>query len=334
MKKLVICLFSLLSVQLSKAQDLENILLATQSDANKLTEAYINPAMKGLIYGMNSGWYHTAKAHKKLGFDLTIGANLSMVPSKDEIITLANLGLSSNITFSSPTTPTVAGSGDGAELSVTQTYNGQTLTTPELVTLPSGVSEDLPLSAVPTPTLQIGVGLPGKLDVLLRVVPKVGSDDAKGQLFGVGLKKEITSIFGPLDKLPLHVSLLGAFTNMNVDYTMDGTEIPGNNQSAEFKLNSFTFQAIGSLNFPIVNIYGGIGYSGGSSSLKMLGEYRLEYNDNSIETLNNPVNLDFDASGIRANLGVRLSLGFFKIYGDYTLQEYNTLSAGIAFSFR
>ena len=51
----------------TKAQELESILLAAQEDANKLTEAYMNPGMKGLIYGMNSGWYHTAKVHKKLG---------------------------------------------------------------------------------------------------------------------------------------------------------------------------------------------------------------------------------------------------------------------------
>ena len=118
---------------------------------------------------------------------------------------------------------------------------------------------------------------------------------------------------------------------------MDGDVIAGSDQTAEFKLNSFTAQAIASLNFPIINVYGGVGYSGGNSTLKMLGEYELEYNsgsNNETVTINDPINMDFDASGFRATLGARLSLGFFKIFGDYTLQEYNTLSAGIAFSFR
>lgn len=78
----------------------ESILLAA-GDAEKLTEAYINPAMTGLIYGMNNGWYHTAKAHKLFGFDISIGLNASIVPSKDEIFTFASLGLSSNTTSSS-----------------------------------------------------------------------------------------------------------------------------------------------------------------------------------------------------------------------------------------
>ena len=59
-----------LTFQLSQAQELETILLAAD-DASKLTENYLNPAMKGLMYSMNGGWYTTAKTHKKFGFDIT-----------------------------------------------------------------------------------------------------------------------------------------------------------------------------------------------------------------------------------------------------------------------
>lgn len=320
--------------QFSKAQELESILLAARADANKLTEAYISPAMTGLIYGMNSGWYHTAKVHKKLGFDLSIGFNASMVPSKDEIFTLSGL---ESVVGGTVTSSTVAGSGDGANIVIGTSVQGQAVTTS--FEMPSGIKDDLPISAVPTPAVQLSVGLPFKLDAMLRFVPKVGDDDVKGKLFGLGLKKEITGIFGSLDKLPLHVSLLAAYTNMDVNYEMDGSEIPGQNQNAEFKLDSFTTQVIASLNFPIINVYGGLGYSGGNSTLKMMGRYDLQYTPVAsgptiTESINNPINLDFDAGGFRATLGARLSLGFFKIFGDYTIQEYNTLSAGIAFSFR
>ncbi len=325
-----------LATQFSKAQELESILLAAREDANKLTKAYISPAMTGLIYGMNSGWYHTAKVHKKLGFDITIGFNASVVPGKDEVFNFANLGLT-NITSTSATSPTVAGSGSGAMMLVGTEVQGQAVTAS--FEMPSGIQGDLPLSAIPTPAIQVGLGLPYKFDVMLRLVPEVGSDDVKGKLFGVGLKKEITSIFGPLDKLPLHVSILAAYTTMDVNYVIDTNVIPGNNQHAEFKLNSITAQAIASLNFPIINVYGGIGYSGGNSDLKMLGTYDLQYTPVAsgptiTETVTDPINLDFKASGFKATLGARLSLGFFKIFGDYTIQEYNTLSAGIAFSFR
>ena len=337
MKKLTLLCLLLLVTHVSRSQELESILLAARDDANKLAKSYINPAMKGLIYGMNSGWYHTAKVHKKLGFDITIGLNASMIPSKDEFFNVADLGLTSITAPGSSINPTVAGSGDGIMLDVNATVQGQAVTAS--FEMPSGISDDLPLGAVPTPAIQVGVGLPYKFDVMIRFVPEVGSDDVKGKLFGFGLKKEITSIFGPLDKLPLHVSVLAAYTSMDVNYGIDGNTIPGLNQNAEFKLNSFTVQAIGSLNFPIINVYGGLGYSGGSSTLKMLGTYDLQYTPvvsgpTITETVKDPLNLDFDASGFRTTLGVRLSLGFFKLFADYTLQEYNTLSAGMAFSFR
>ncbi len=336
MKKLTLLVLLCFVTITSKAQELESILLAARGDANKLTEAYINPAMKGLIYGMNSGWYHTAKVHKKFGFDLSIGLNASMVPTKDELINFSSLGLTS-ISSASQASPTVAGSGDGAMMNVTAIVQGQAVTAS--FEMPSGIKDDLPLNAVPTPAIQLSLGLPYKFDVMLRLVPKVGDENVKGELLGLGLKKEITSLFGPLDKLPLHVSLLAAYTSMKVDYTIDGNGIPGQNQHAAFKLNSFTAQAIGSLNFPIINVYGGIGYSGGSSTLNMLGTYNLEYTPvvsgpTVTEIVTDPINLDFKASGFKTTLGVRLSLGFFKIFGDYTIQEYNTINAGIAFSFR
>jgi len=188
--------------------------------------------------------------------------------------------------------------------------------------MPSGIQGDLPLSAVPTPAIQLSLGLPYKFDVMLRAVPEVGDDDVKGKLLGIGLKKEITNALGALDRLPLHVSVLAAYTSMDVNYNMNEQTFSGQNQSAEFSLKSYTVQAIASLNFPIINVYGGLGFSGGNSTLKMLGTYDLEYTiqggpldgQQAVSSIQNPLDLDFDASGFRATLGARLSLGFFKIF--------------------
>ena len=340
---LILMIFCTVSMKAQTDDGLESILYANIQDANKLTKAYMNPAMKGLIYGMNSGWYHTAQAHKTFGFDFSFGLNASMVPSKDELFKFADLGLSSTTTANFATSPTVAGTNNtAAQATVTATavIEGQTVS--KEFKMPAGVKEDLPLNAVPTPSVQFTLGLPKQFDVMVRLVPEVGSDDVKGNLFGIGLKKEITSLFGPIEKLPLHISILGAYTNMDVNYNIQNdSSIPGANQVATFNLSSYTVQAIASINFPIINFYGGIGYGAGTSDLKMLGTYVLEYNtgfpapnDTVEKTVTDPINLNFDVSGVRATLGTRLSLGFFKIFADYTVQEYNTLSAGIAFSFR
>ena len=178
---------------------------------------------------------------------------------------------------------------------------------------------------------------------MVRYTPKVGSDDVKGSVFGFGLKKEITDWFGIVDKTPLHISLLAAYSNMNVDYVIgdvNDTQISTQNALTEFNLNAYTFQAIASFNLPVINFYGGLGFNSGSTTLNMLGDYTLTYSTGNLavptvqETVTDPFSLKQDASSFNATVGARLSLGFFKIFGSYTLQEYNTLNAGIAFSFR
>ena len=78
-------LFVLISTSVGYGQlldGLETVLLAKE-DAQKLIKGYTNPLAKSFIYGLNTGWAHTAKTHKPLGFDLTIGAGLSAAPNTD-----------------------------------------------------------------------------------------------------------------------------------------------------------------------------------------------------------------------------------------------------------
>lgn len=352
MKKIILLFLSVFAISFhSKAQDgFESILLADINDTNKIMEGYFAPAMEGFIYGMNSGWAHTAKVHKKLGFDITIGISAATVPSEREVFSLAGL---TSISGSAQTAPTFAGESTQTNLTVTRNVTisdpnspafGQSQNVEANLTLPGGIKNDLPLSAIPAPAVQVGIGLPWKMDAMFRFTPKIslGDDGGELNLFGIGLKKEITSWFGPMDKTPLHVSLLAAYTSMDVSYGIPNQTgaIEVTNGLGEFELTAFTAQALASLNFPFINVYGAIGYSTGSSSLAMSGTFKGNYTysingQQYTETINLATpNLDFDASGVLTTVGARLSLGFFKIFGSYTLQEYNTINAGIAFSFR
>ncbi len=352
MKKYILILIGVFFFSFNtKAQDgFESILLASGGDVNKIMEGYFAPAMEGFIYGMNNGWAHTAKVHKVLGFDLTLGLSASMVPSNKETFSLA--GLTSISGASSA--PSFAGVGTQTNLTVTRTLTIQNTNSPVFgqsqvvtagLTLPGGIKDDLPLNAVPAPIAQLNVGLAWKLEGMLRIVPKIdlGDDGGKVNMLGLGLKKEITNWFGPMEKTPLHVALLAAYTTMDVTY---GIENPNsgsliiNDASAEFELKAFTVQAMASLNFPIINLFGGFGYSSGSSSYRMPGTYQGSYDYTAngqqySETINlSAPNLDFNVNGFTTTIGARLSLGFFKIFASYTLQEYNALSAGISLGIR
>ncbi|MDH3382145.1 MAG: hypothetical protein OEL54_05530 [Flavobacteriaceae bacterium] len=339
MKKIFIILIALSLSATSRSQDLELLLLA-KNDANLLMRNYMSPIMNGMMNGLNNGWNHTAKTHKKFGFDITINANAAIVPNSEKSFLFNHsdyqyLSLESG----SSNINTVMGSVNNSLIGIKIPAAGNTYKIAQF-TMPDGVGDDLPLNAVPSPMIQASIGLPTSTDISVRFLPSVNSDDVKANLIGFGVKHNLMQYFGPLDKLPLNVSVFGGFTTMNTTYNIqNNSALSGNNQEATFKLNTYTFQALASLDFPLITLYGGIGYDKGSSDLKINGSYVLEYTidgtaNKVTETVTNPIDLDFETSGARATLGARLNLAFFKIFADYTIKDYNTLSAGIAFSFR
>lgn len=347
MKKIIAIVLICFSTQLSKAQELETILLASD-DASLLAENYLRPAMNGLMYSMNGGWYTTAKTHKLFGFDITINANASFVPDSDLIFDFVQSDYQFLTLPNGETQLSTVMSENDAETTVDVTIdNGNGTFRVASFEMPGGIGDDVPLGAVPTPMIQGGIGIPFNTDLKIRFIPKINADEVEASLYGFGLQHDIMQYFGPLDKLPLNVSILGAFTSMNVTYDIRDEDLGDNvavsNGEAEFKMNTWTVQAIASLDFPVITLYGSVGYNSGKTEANMNGDYTLTYDvedggGNVIgtvdESISDPINLDFDADGFRATLGARLNLAWFKIFADYTLQEYNTLSAGVAFSFR
>ncbi|MFK8058865.1 MAG: DUF6588 family protein [Polaribacter sp.] len=345
MKKCILFFLAVFALSFNtKAQDgFEALLLADKADSQKLLQAYFAPGMEGFINAMNNGWYHTAKVHKPFGFDLAIGLSAASIPSEKELFNISALGLAS-VTSTSTTASTFAGPNTTTPMTVTTTVGGNQVTAD--FSAPGGAIGDLPLKAVPAPIVQLSVGLPWKFEGMVRLLPKtnIGENDGSINMLGLGLKKEITNWFGPMDKTPLHVSLLAAYSTMDVSYGIaDVSSGPIQTQNAltEFNLKTFTMQAIASLNFPIINLYGGFGYNSGSSTYKMSGTFTGEFdtgfpapNDKVTKNLDIPSNLDFESKGFTTTLGARLSLGFFKIFGSYAFQEYNTFSAGVAISIR
>ncbi|RLD27413.1 MAG: hypothetical protein DRI75_09595 [Bacteroidetes bacterium] len=348
MKKYALLVLLLITSYTSQSQELESILIAAE-DASELTQNYINPVMKGLMYSMNGGWYTTAKTHKKFGFDITINANASFVPNADQMFAFVQSDYSFLTLPNGETSlPTVMSENDTETTVDIRIPIGNDEFRVGSFEMPGGIANDLPVNSIPTPMVQLGLGLPFKTDIKLRLVPNLNFDDSvEASLFGLGLQHNVLQYLGPLEKLPLSVSVLAAFTSMNVSYNIEDEnttdDVVVTNGKAEFKMNTWTVQAIASLDFKIITFYGSLGYNNGSSSIKMKGDYDITYDvedengivvRTEIESISNPINLDFDANGVRGTLGARINIGFFKIFADYTLQEYNTASAGIAFSFR
>jgi hypothetical protein len=349
MRKIVVILLMLGFIH-TKAQDLGNIIIAAGNDANKLTQNYLEPAFKGFVYSMNSGWATTAKTHDLFGFDFTIGGNLSFVPSDQqdflfnandyEFISLPSGG---NALF-----PTVMSQDSQQNDLNVRVPDGNGSFKVASFKMPGGAAEEFPASAVPAPMLQLGFGLPTRTDIKLRIVPEIGyKDSVKGGMFGLGFQHDLTQYFGVMDKLPFNFSALVAYSHMNIEYKIDesigSSNVQVQNGKGEFSLNTFTVEALGSLDFAFITLFTGIGYGTGSSSIKLIGNYDLQYEledsaGNSIgsitETVSDPINIEANNGSFKATLGARLNLAIFKIFVDYSFQEYNTLSAGFAISVR
>ena len=349
MKKSILFCFIFFGLNSTTSQGIGNLLLAGE-DASLLTENYLNPAVSGLMSGMNSGWYSTAKTHKKLGFDITLGTSMSFTPSSGQTFNFNSDQYSYiSVANGSSELPTVLSDNDSEtifDVSIPTTLAGEFKV--GSFTMPGGVANDLPINAVPTPFVQFGLGLPTKTDLKLRYVPNINYDsNVKGSSIGIGVQHDLTQYFGLVSKLPFSIAIMGAYSKSNVEYNINDTNLSSRistaNGLARFELDTWTLQTLGSLDLRIVTFYGGIGYNSGTSKFDVNGEYVLTYdvqdsNQNFIRTENeiisDPISLGFSSSGTRATVGARLNLLFFKIFADYTIQEYNTASAGIAFSFR
>jgi len=340
MKKLNLLILTLVVGFSVKSQNLD-VLLKAGDDASLLFQNYMEPVINGMTYSLNDGWYTSAKTHKKLGFDLTINVSAAIVPKSSRAFQF-NASDYQYLSLQSGNSEiqTVVGGSNTTKIDVRIPYSNGNYKIAEM-SMPNGLGGDLPLNAVPSPMIQASVGIPFSTDISIRFLPKINTSDIDGNMFGAGIKHNLMQYFGPLDKLPLNLAIFTGYTTMTSTYNLQNVStLEGNNQEVDFKLNAFTVQAIASLDFPIITLFGSVGFDKGNSTLKVKGSYKLVYIDETTNislppiTINNPINMDFNANGFRSTLGARLNLGFFKIYGNYTIKEYNTISTGITFSFR
>jgi hypothetical protein len=333
-KILLVVGLSLTLTNVSKAQlDFDSFLEAGISDANTLLQSYLEPGFQGIGYGINSGWYNTARPHRSLGFEISITASAARVPSSAQFFTFnnsdyQNVRLSDNNRNQLPTLfgPNL-GADDLPELTFLDPDTGEEVIR---ISAPTGlgIEETLPFVAVPLPMVQFSLGLIKGTDLKLRYVPATsfGEDnDVELNLFGFGIMHDVKQYIPGIKALPFDLSAFFGYTNLKTTYAVD----PDLNQFAEFETKGTIIQALVSKKLAFVTAYGGIGYAQSNTTFGLKGDYATES-----ETFTDPIDLSYENSGVRANVGLRLRLAFFNLFGEYAFQEFNTITVGIGFSFR
>jgi hypothetical protein len=311
--------------------DMVYFLTAGPQDASKLIQAYLDPAIEGLSYGFNGGWYSSAKTHKTFGFDFGVGIHAVFIPTSYNYFDPRKLNLQSVTGFSSTASnglaPAISGPGDATTYTV-----GNSTTFPG----PKGVDfkENIKMNGVLAPTAQLSLGIYKNTDLKLRYLPEITSNDTKIRAFGVGVMHDIKQHIQGISILPFDLSVLVAYTHINGSTSLENTfakpTTDQRHQEMVYKLDGWLYQALISKKIAVVTFFGGIGYSMAKTNANVLGSYVIPQ----IGTYKDPVALDFKNNSFRVSAGMRLNLGPVYLSGEYSLQEYNMLSIGLGVSVR
>ena len=318
-------------------------------DGIKVLEGYITPYANAFGSSLNGGWYNTGKVHKLGGFDITLSVSTTLIPEDAKTFDLSELGLSNLTVTGNSMAPTIAGANDpGPELSYVitdPTYGDITLASFES---PSGIN----WAIIPLPMIKAGIGLPLGTELIGRSIPTIKVADGSFGLWGVGLKHSLVQYLPGSDLIPIDISLMGGYTKVTVgipvsmepsgDYDLTTASFEG--QKVNMEVSAYTFNLLISKKLPVVTFFGGLGYSGTSTSVAVDGNFALPSFDPSISTTG-PVYVDANVvtipsidiesfSGVRLNAGMRLTLGVLTIHADYTKANYSVITAGLGISFR
>jgi len=338
MKKIILIITAFITVQLSAQENLEDLLASGIEDAKRFTTAYMTPAAEAMMYGTSNGWIQSAEVKKPLKFEISIIANATFVKDENKSFVL-NTADYNNLYFRDGSTSkevaTAFGENDPEILVFAEVTDETGVFRDEVeFLLPQGLAS-VNVNILPSAFLQARLGLFKGAEIKARYFPKIEQEDVKVGLVGVGLQYEFTQLL-PAEKIfPVAISGLIAYNNLtaNYDYTDDNI-IEGENQQFDVKQNSYIFQIQASTKLPVFNVYGGIGYLTGTSDFRVLGTYRVRGGIPLFETTNeftNPFSITTKVSGVRANIGAKVKLGFFGIHADYSIAEYNNISAGLDF---
>ncbi len=324
--------------------ELEELMAGSLQDATKLLDGYTKPALKAFGYGLNQGWYNTAKPHKSFGVDLTISVSAVTIPDSDLFYTIDNNQLTSVDLVSVDGVSVTPGTGSAPVPTIfgpntPPTFENRNTGAQFEAAGGADLKKEIGIQAMPVPIAHLGIGLPKGFDLKIRFVPTVNiGDDARFDLFGVGVMHDVKQYIPGIKNLPFDLSGFVGYTSMKLISDLDVTA--GNNQQAEFKSSATTIQALISKKLSVVTFYGGIGYNIAKTKIAMLGTYEFddvdEFGYPTTTSVTDPITLSSDASGVRATAGLRLKLAVITLHGDYTVQKdnFNTITVGFGINVR
>lgn len=319
MKKILSILFIIFSC-LNVSSQVE------EADASRFLEAYFSPVANSLGAGLNNGWYNTAKPHKLGGFDVTLTLNTVSIPDPELYFDPNSID---NFSSSDNSTPTLFGSGNGANIN----YNGFNFDMPD--------QENVKINLVPIPMLNAGIGLIKKTDLNIRYIPdaKIAGINnygfaGKGSigLWGLGMKHDLLQWLPVIgNAIPISLSIQLAHTSLNTKFDV---ETAGAKQDVELDIQSTTINLIASKKILMITAHASVGYNSSKTIFNSNTSFSLGSENNAID-FKVPLDMQFENQNeIRTNIGLRMNLALLAIHADHTFSKYPVTTIGIGIGLR
>lgn len=209
------------------------------NDALFFSDQYITPATDAAIYQSVSGWVTTPQARELWDVSVGIHTNIFFTPKRDRGFTINN----NDFTFfqleegTSATVPTALGNDNQVYLS------GQLGDDEVRLETPQGID----MQTVVYPYLQASLALWFDTEVIVKYSSKVRLKKSNYQVYGVGVKHNISNYFKTLESKKIHLAILAGYSKEEVSFnfldietnygTLGISEINGLVDTWQFQLN-------------------------------------------------------------------------------------------------
>ncbi len=222
-------------------------------DAIYFTDQYVTPATDAAVYQAASAWMVTPKKAELWDFVVGLHVNTFFVPKADRVFRISNddLQFFDIVDGNDALTPTALGNRDYVTLS------GMLGGSEILMKTPEGINRE----TVIYPYLQGALGLWKGTELIVKFAPEIKLKNVNYQVYGAGVKHNISQYFPKLNESKIHIATLLAYSKE--DLTVNFLDIETKYGNFGFtRLNSqidtYQFQINASKEFNKLEIAGGL----------------------------------------------------------------------------
>jgi len=291
------------------------------NDMLKIADDFASPAAEGAAYQAGAGWFTSAKSLELWEVDLSVHANVLLVPGKKK---------TNSVTSNDFATFDIRGAENAVIPSafggVTDVYfEGELNFMGNQVPFEFQALEGIDKDILMHPFVQASVGVPYGTDVIVRFLPQVEIDGVQFSTYGIGLKHNFNQYFFNPQPEDFQFAALAAYTKFDVNYEFTPVIIDqvANLNEIEVDANLWLLQLITSKSFRNSgwSAIGSVGLTNSDFGYVVGGSgIALEPMNSALETLSN------NEMEFKGDLGLTYETGNFLINTMFSQGKFSNLN--------